>query len=290
MTKVLFYEKPGCINNTKQKQWLIDSGHNVEARNILTYPWSREDLRQFFQDSPIPTWFNPSAPAIKSGEIDPLSLNSDDALTRMLENPILIRRPLLEIEGNYLCGFNVEYIDRMFGLSAYDGSSNPEVCPRPETPCDDRFHWFNSSPSAKPFLIKSVDHWENREKASSYIQKAIQADPDNTDVRVAAYRFFFYKHMFEDAATQLQTLIKLLSNELNLPEHLEKQLPLLKLKIDEPRSRLLISCYSAYSVVLARLERMTEADKIASQIEQLGDKKSFGADFLHQAFNAEESE
>jgi len=35
MATVIFYEKPGCGNNTKQKVWLAASGHTVLAKNLL---------------------------------------------------------------------------------------------------------------------------------------------------------------------------------------------------------------------------------------------------------------
>ena len=34
MATVVFYEKPGCGNNTKQKVWLAASGHTVLAKNL----------------------------------------------------------------------------------------------------------------------------------------------------------------------------------------------------------------------------------------------------------------
>ena len=36
MATIVFYEKPGCGNNTKQKVWLAASGHTVLAKNLLT--------------------------------------------------------------------------------------------------------------------------------------------------------------------------------------------------------------------------------------------------------------
>ena len=49
MAEVIFYEKPGCINNTKQKALLQAAGHLVDARNLLTESWSSESLWLFLQ-------------------------------------------------------------------------------------------------------------------------------------------------------------------------------------------------------------------------------------------------
>jgi hypothetical protein len=64
MARVTFYGKPGCINNEKQKQLLSSAGHSVDDINILEHPWTRESLKPFFRNLPVPSWFNPNAPAI----------------------------------------------------------------------------------------------------------------------------------------------------------------------------------------------------------------------------------
>lgn len=64
-----FYEKPGCINNTKQKAKLKEHGLNVIAHSLLDEKWTHESLRPFFGNQALERWFNPSAPRIKSGEV-----------------------------------------------------------------------------------------------------------------------------------------------------------------------------------------------------------------------------
>ena len=44
MSDVLFFEKPGCANNARQKSWLAAAGHRIEARNLLTHAWSSAEL------------------------------------------------------------------------------------------------------------------------------------------------------------------------------------------------------------------------------------------------------
>jgi hypothetical protein len=36
MATITFYEKPGCINNTRQKKLIAAAGHQVIAKNLLT--------------------------------------------------------------------------------------------------------------------------------------------------------------------------------------------------------------------------------------------------------------
>ena len=117
MSTVIFYEKPGCGNNTKQKVWLASSGHTVLAKNLLTENWNEDRLRPFFGNLPVDQWFNPSAPKIKSGAIDPAKLDAQTALDMMIVEPLLIRRPLMEIEGVCCVGFEAKAVDAWIGLN-----------------------------------------------------------------------------------------------------------------------------------------------------------------------------
>ncbi|MBE7382450.1 MAG: hypothetical protein F6J95_013695 [Leptolyngbya sp. SIO1E4] len=118
MATVTFYEKPGCINNTKQKALLRAAGHGVEAHNLLTEPWTPERLRRFFGDCPVAEWFNVTAPAIKSGQVQPRQLDAETALSLMQQDPLLIRRPLIQVGDRYEVGFDIPTIDRWIGLQA----------------------------------------------------------------------------------------------------------------------------------------------------------------------------
>lgn len=130
MASVLFYEKPGCANNTRQKALLAAAGHGVSARDLLAEAWTPERLRPFFGDLPVVYWFNSSAPRIKSGEIDPASLREDEALREMARDPLLIRRPLMEAEGRRCVGFDIIEIDAWLGLQGLLPQQDVETCTR----------------------------------------------------------------------------------------------------------------------------------------------------------------
>ncbi len=130
MATVIFYEKPGCANNTKQKRLLTEAGHTVIAKNLLTETWQAEQLRLFFEGLEVRDWFNVSAPAIKYGEIDPETLDEQQALALMLENPLLIRRPLMQVGEQRKAGFDQEYVNVWLGLTAVNTEQDLETCPR----------------------------------------------------------------------------------------------------------------------------------------------------------------
>jgi len=139
MATVIFYEKPGCGNNTKQKVWLAASGHTVLAKNLLTERWTVERLRPFFGTLPVAQWFNPAAPHVKSGEVDPSALDEQTALGLLLAEPLLIRRPLMEVDGALRVGFDAEAVNAWIGLNDSQPKEEPfpvchrsEPCPTPE--------------------------------------------------------------------------------------------------------------------------------------------------------------
>jgi nitrogenase-associated protein len=115
MSTLIFYEKPGCANNARQKLLLKNAGHEVVARNLLDEPWTVERLRAFFGELPVPDWFNRAAPRVKSGEIVPERLDADTALALMLAEPLLIRRPLMECGGKRIAGFGAERVAAWIG-------------------------------------------------------------------------------------------------------------------------------------------------------------------------------
>ena len=130
MATVTFYEKPGCINNTRQKKLLAAAGHQVIARNLLTEAWQPERLRSFFGALATRDWFNYSAPAIKHGEIVPDKLTEQEAIALMLENPLLIRRPLMQADDTLMAGFDQQVVDNWIGLTEIEAASDMESCPR----------------------------------------------------------------------------------------------------------------------------------------------------------------
>ena len=133
MAVVLFYEKPGCINNSKQKMLLAAAGHTVQAKSLLTEKWTAERLRAFFGDLPVAQWFNLSSPRIYGGEVSPEALDEQEALRLMLADPLLIRRPLMEVDSQRRVGFDPEAVERWIGLSSRTGGEDLETCPRKRT-------------------------------------------------------------------------------------------------------------------------------------------------------------
>lgn len=139
MTHIVFYEKPGCGGNARQRALLEAAGHTLERRDLLGSAWTRETLLAFLAPLPVPAWFNRAAPRVKNGEIDPDHLDAEAALALLLAEPLLIRRPLMQRsdDGSRQVGFDADTVQAWVGLAP--GSVRPgaplEGCASPREHC-----------------------------------------------------------------------------------------------------------------------------------------------------------
>lgn len=135
MAHIVFYEKPGCGGNARQRAWLEGNGHVLEVRDLGSWPWTRESLLAFLAPLPVADWFNRAARRVRSNEVVPERLDADAALSLLLEEPLLIRRPLMLLsDGTHLVGFDEAMLREQLGSSA---AARPprEGCAHPATPC-----------------------------------------------------------------------------------------------------------------------------------------------------------
>ncbi len=130
MTEVVFYQKPGCAGNARPKKLLKQSGHKVIEKDLLTENWRDKPdfLRQFFAQLPVADWFNRNAPTIKNGAIKPETVSAEQAIELMLEQPLLIRRPLMQVGEDKVAGFDQQQVNEWIGLADYSEQTDMEAC------------------------------------------------------------------------------------------------------------------------------------------------------------------
>lgn len=135
MSHIVFYEKPGCGGNARQKAALRAAGHTLEVRDLLRTAWTPDTLLPFLQGQPVPSWFNRAAPRIRQGLLDPDTLSADQALACLLAEPLLIRRPLMQCGTRHHLGFVTEAVHAWVGLgpslATLPGSTGLEGCAHP---------------------------------------------------------------------------------------------------------------------------------------------------------------
>ena len=128
MAQVIFYEKPGCAGNARQRQILVAAGHTVESRSLVDTRWTDEALLSFFGALPVEQWFNRNALPVKSGAVVPERLDRAAALALLKAQPLLMRRPLLEVAGERRVGFEAEAIDGWIGLNLQSTKEDLAAC------------------------------------------------------------------------------------------------------------------------------------------------------------------
>lgn len=116
MAHVLFWEKPGCGGNARQKALLQAAGHTLEVRDLLRWPWTPDALLAFLAPLPVAQWFNRAAPRVRQGEVQPDALEADAALALLLAEPLLIRRPLMQAGATRRVGFDAGEVHAWIGL------------------------------------------------------------------------------------------------------------------------------------------------------------------------------
>lgn len=137
MATIIFYEKPGCINGEKQKNILMQAGHTVQCRDILSFPWTWDNLLPFCTGKDPSQIINPTAPKVKKGEIVPTSLSFEQAMGLMIGDPLLIKRPLIEVDGLFIQSFDHPALKHY--LRDWDASEDVITCPNLQTlSCDEQ--------------------------------------------------------------------------------------------------------------------------------------------------------
>ncbi len=132
MPSVSFWWKPGCATNTRQIRLLEAAGCEVEVRDLLAEAWTPERLAGFLAGRPVARWFNPAAPAVKDGSVNPAAFSAESALARLVAEPLLIRRPLIELDGARTSGFDPAWLAAR-GVMLPDGPV-PEGCSHGDAP------------------------------------------------------------------------------------------------------------------------------------------------------------
>jgi nitrogenase-associated protein len=130
---IVFYEKTGCAGNQRQKKVLETNGLSYQTKSLLDTPWTKESLEPFFKGLNKSAMINQFAPKIKNNELNIENFTKDALIELMCKEPLLIKRPLLQIGDSYLCGFDIEKINKLLDTTICENISIP-TC-QSDDPC-----------------------------------------------------------------------------------------------------------------------------------------------------------
>lgn len=143
-----------------------------------------------------------------------------------------------------------------------------------------KLSWFQVPDDIKSLLILAAQTWENTSESEKYIQQALDQTGENTDVLVAAYRFFYYKNNYSLAWQTTVKLLDKIKEAEKLPDDWERLKPILVNRKEDPQIRLYLTAYAASGLVLAKLGAIEQAKEISTKVKEIDEKNDFGAGIL----------
>lgn len=146
---------------------------------------------------------------------------------------------------------------------------------------EETFSWYDIPDHIKNLLSLAANNWENTSESEKYINEAVAIAGDNTDVLVAAYRYFFYKNNCRMALKVADKVVDKVLKLEKLPENWEQLKPILVRRKDDEQIRLYLSAYAASGLVLARLGEIEKAKEVTQRVKEINDTSEFAASVVH---------
>ncbi|MDB5099901.1 MAG: hypothetical protein JWM80_4322 [Cyanobacteria bacterium RYN_339] len=121
MKRVTLYTKSGCTSCQKARQFLLARGVHFAERDIFKHPLDERELRALAAQKPLAELFSHRSPSVKALGLADKALTDDEMLRYMLQEPRLIRRPLLRGEDEVVVGFDEARLGALASLQSAHG-------------------------------------------------------------------------------------------------------------------------------------------------------------------------
>lgn len=144
----------------------------------------------------------------------------------------------------------------------------------------EKFSWFEVPQDIKELLILAADNWENTSESEKYINQALAKTGNNTDVLIAAYRYFYYKQNYRMALQTAEKVIEKVKKTEKLPDEWKQLKPILINRKQQANIRLYLNAYAASGLILAKLNKVEKAKEICVKVKEIDDQNDFGAGIL----------
>lgn len=93
---------------------LSQQGVELEQRDFFKDGFSEDELRGLLGDTPPSEIFSWRSPSFKKTGLNRDDLTEDDLVRLMLEEPRLIRRPLIQVGGHLIVGTDKKAMEEAF--------------------------------------------------------------------------------------------------------------------------------------------------------------------------------
>ena len=126
----------------------------------------------------------------------------------------------------------------------------------------------------------AAENWENTSSSEKYINQALAKTRNNTDILIAAYRYFYYRQNYPMTLQIAEKVVEEVNKNENLPSNWEELKSVLMKRKEEANIRLYLNAYAASGLVLAKLGETDKAKEICIKVKEVDDKNDFGAGIL----------
>jgi len=90
---------------------LLQNGIQLEERDYFKDPFSESELRELAQSDSISAMFARRSPSLKILGLADKELSDAEMVSLMLQEPRLVRRPLVLMDGKLLVGANIKAVE-----------------------------------------------------------------------------------------------------------------------------------------------------------------------------------
>lgn len=112
----ILYGIPNCDTMKKARKWLDDHNIDYTFHDYKKQGAPEKELKKWIKQLGWEALLNTRGTTWrKLDEATRSSINEKKAVEIMLENPSIIKRPVLDIDGQYHAGFNEETYKKLFG-------------------------------------------------------------------------------------------------------------------------------------------------------------------------------
>ncbi|WML56046.1 transcriptional regulator SpxA [Neobacillus sp. PS2-9] len=109
---VTLYTTPSCTSCRKAKAWLEEHSIDYIERNILANPLTVEEIKSIFRltEEGTSEIISTNSKTFQELYIDIESLSLNELYTLIMENPKMVRRPIIQDEKRLQVGYNEDEI------------------------------------------------------------------------------------------------------------------------------------------------------------------------------------
>jgi arsenate reductase-like glutaredoxin family protein len=105
-----FYGWSQCNNCLQTKAYLLERGYGLEYRDFFKERFSKTEIIDILGGRKAAEMFSPNGPILKALGVNVENLTQDEMIELMLEEPRLVKRPIVRINGQIIFGANVKML------------------------------------------------------------------------------------------------------------------------------------------------------------------------------------